>query len=148
MLTVAIGALALLFLGLAYVNWFRPDLFRFESVAVTADPSVRHALDTHMAVLSDLPYAELAQLPESTQERSTIDDRDAVFDISRTLLPDGRVQVVVTVAVKQPVGLFWRPLLVAASGLRMDQAGVWLPIADAALTEFAMNADAEVFYGR
>lgn len=148
-LAVAIlGMILLLLLGLVAVNLVRPDLFRFERVALTARPDVLDALDARLGSLDGCTHSELLQLPESRIERMPLDGRDALVETVRAELDGGDVKVVVRAGVMEPRGLISRPFGVAARGWRVSASGVRTALSGSELELLAMELGAGPLYER
>jgi len=131
---------------LAVVRRFWPDFLRLEAVGVSSDPHLVAPLEARLARLDHLTHAELALLPENHEERGEVEGATAVFATMRTTLPDGGVEIAMTVVVESPPGPFTRRLHVAACGFRMDPDGVRHPLADEQLREIGMQANSSLLH--
>jgi hypothetical protein len=147
-LKLALGAALIGFVVLAVVNWVRPDLFRFESVAVSTHPVIIQAVDARLAALDQLELPQLVALPGEQVERAQVDGRAALLSITKTPIADDDVQVVVTLAVKDAPRLFSRRILVAARGFRASATLTRTPLPARDLADLAMDADTSLFYSR
>ena len=139
---LVIGLLAILLM----LNWFRPDLFRFESVAVTRRPAVLDALNTRLVALRQLSDAELRSLPEAQHERTRVDNREVVYHTTRTTLANGDVQFLICAAVKETPGLLARPVGVAVEGFRMSPNSLRAPLTEEESHVLAADCDTDPLY--
>lgn len=143
-----VGGIVLVFLALVMLNLFRPDLFRFEFVGPTNRQPVLAALAQRIADLESVSVSQLLDLPEDRIEHAQLDGRQVLFQITRTLLEDGSTQIVVRAVVKEPPGLFARPLGVAGRGFQVNPARVRSPMTEEHLRELMMNTSGGPFYER
>jgi hypothetical protein len=148
LLKLALGAALTGFFFLAVVNWIRPDLFRFESVAVTNHPLIIHAVDARLTVLEQLEPSQLLALPKEQVEHAQFNGRPAFFSMTKTSIGDNDVQVVVTAAVRDAPRLFSRRVFVAARGFRGNVTQPRTPLPARELADLARDADTSLFYSR
>ena len=145
-LKILVAVVVGLVLVLIFINWFRPDLFRFEFVALTNRSSVFHALDAGLTSLQRLENVELLGLPEADYECVQLEGREVVVHTTRTKLSDGTQLIILSAAVKENRGIFARPIGVAARGFKLAGNGERIPLTDNELSNLAAEVDAAPLY--